>query len=271
MLSKASIQKLRGYSRKKQRQEEGRLLVEGWRTLQSVLEAGIPLEWLLVAEGGEGASGPPGLVERLVKRALRMDRVPRTQMEQLAHSVTPADLAAVVAWSPLGPDGLLQVLRGPVHRTGSGIESRRLVVVADGLSDPGNLGTIIRTADWFGADAVFAGRGSVEVTNPKVVQSTMGSLFQMPVGVGDSTVEFLESLAAVGFRRISLELDGAADLREVVWPEKVVLVVGNEAHGVAAETSARVDQRVMIPRFGKAESLNAAAAVAVVLGRIVLG
>ena len=109
------------------------------------------------------------------------------------------------------------------------------------------------------------------MTNPKVVQSTMGSLFQMPVGVGDSTVEFLESLAAVGIHRISLELDGAADLREVVWPEKVVLVVGNEAHGVAAETSARVDQRVMIPRFGKAESLNAAAAVAVVLGRIVLG
>ena len=246
-------------------------MVEGWRSLESALNAGIPLEWLLVSGNPRQTPEQADLLDRLSAKAIRTDAATREQMDQLTHAVTPSDLAGLVVWRPFGPDEILRLLSRPDRRPGRSGEPRRVVVVVDRLADPGNLGTIIRTADWFGADAVFAGPGSVEVTNPKVVQATMGSLFQIPVGEGDSTGAFLDSLHSAGFRRVSLQLDGGTDLREVVWPEKVALVVGNEAHGVSAETRDRADLRVMIPGFGRAESLNAAVAVAVVLGRIVLG
>jgi TrmH family RNA methyltransferase len=98
----------------------------------------------------------------------------------------------------------------------------------------------------------------------------MGSLFQVPVGTGGDLGPALERLQAERFSVVSLELDGALDLREVDWPERLVLVVGNEARGVSEAIGSRADLRVRIPRFGRAESLNAAASVAVILGQICL-
>ncbi|MEZ5275676.1 MAG: RNA methyltransferase [Opitutaceae bacterium] len=269
MLSKASVQKLRGYSRKKLRVAEGRCLVEGWRSLEAALDAGIAIEWLLETGGRTIEADRVGLLERLRERAVRVEVASSAQMRQITHSVTPPELAGLVSWSPRGPVEL-----GTGITTGAvscGVSGPLVVVVADGVGDPGNLGTLIRTADWFGAAGFFAGPGSVELTNPKVVQATMGSLFQLPVGTGDSTVDFIEALRVDGFSVASLELGGATDVRSINWPDKLVLVVGNEARGVSPEVRARADFRAMIPRFGHAESLNAAASVAVVLGQIRLG
>ena len=92
----------------------------------------------------------------------------------------------------------------------------------------------------------------------------------MPVGSGDSTASFVGALKADGFTVVSLELGGGTDMRDMLWPDQLVLVVGNEARGVSSEVTRLADERMMIPRFGKAESLNAAASVAVILGRIML-
>jgi len=270
MLSKAGIRDLQRYARKKHRVVEGRLLVEGWRSIEAVLNSGADIEWLLVSEEVDDDGLPPGLMDRLVSCAGRTDRIPPYQLKTITSSVTPSGLAALVAWAPLNTHDLLAAISPSPGQGAVRDRSDQLVVVADGVSDPGNLGAIIRTADWFGAAAVFAGTGSVELTNPKVVQATMGSLFQLPMGLGVSTVDILGRLKDLGFSVVSLELRGEFDVRTVAWPEKLALVVGNESRGISAEVSALADRRVMIPRFGKAESLNAAASIAVILGQIFL-
>lgn len=264
MLSKAGIRELQRAQRKKHRIGDGRLLVEGWRSLQAAAEAGVSIEWLLISEAADTDGWPDDLVETLTPGARRVDRIPHAEMKMVCASVTPPGLAALLSWRPADGDVLIGDLAS-LHGTG---DRSRLVVVADAVTDPGNLGTIIRTADWFGASAVFAGHGSVDVTNPKVVQSTMGSLFQLPINAGEPVGPTLERLKQAGYAVVSLELEGAIDAREVVWPDDLVLVVGNEAHGVSQEASRLADLRVRIPGFGRAESLNAAASVAAILGQI---
>lgn len=266
MLSKARIRELQRYHRKKHRIADGRLLVEGWRSLEAVAGAGVVIDSLFLAEEVDEKGLPAGLIAELSSRSKRTERVTPTQMKSLSSSVTPPDLAALIAWRPLEIDALIDAIPADPGNADDRMGGVRLLVVADGVSDPGNMGTIIRTADWFGAGGVFCGPGSVELTNPKVVQATMGSLFQLPVSAGDSTAAFLGRVRELGYSVVSLELDGATDIREVAWPEKLVVVVGNEARGVSDDTRALADQRVMIPRFGRAESLNAAAALAAALG-----
>lgn len=267
MLSKAAIRELQRYHRKKHRQADRRLLVEGWRSLEAVVERGIRLEWLLVAENDEGQTPPGDLIGRLTAVAGRTDHIADVQMKAICRSVTPQGLAALIAWEPMAPDELADFVTtaDPV------VDGPRILIVADGVADPGNLGTIIRTADWFGACGVFAGPGSVELTNPKLVQATMGSLFNLPVGSGPSTGACLRTLKSTGWSVVSLELEGETDVRDLRLPDQTVLVVGNEAHGVSDETGQYADHRVFLPRFGRAESLNAAISVAAVLGRSRLG
>lgn len=232
--------------------------------MQAAAEAGAVIEWLLISEASEPEGWPDDLIETLTPKARRVDRITEAEMKGICASVTPPGLAALLSWRAVDGDVLIGDLAS-VQGTG---DRSRMVVVADAVTDPGNMGTIIRTADWFGAEAVIAGIGSVDVTNPKVVQSTMGSLFQQPVSAGQPVGSTLERLQGAGYSVASLELDGATDIREIDWPDDVVLVVGNEAHGVSEEASRLADFRVRIPRFGRVESLNAAASVAVILGHL---
>ena len=270
MLSKARIRDLQRTHRKKHRVADGRLLVEGWRSLEAVAGAGIVIDMLFLAEEIDEADLPAGLIAELSSRSKQTDRVTPAQMKALSSSVTPPNLAALITWRPLETDALVDAISGEPRNADDRMGGSRLLVVADGVSDPGNLGTIIRTADWFGARGVFCGPGSVELTNPKVVQATMGSIFQLPVGAGDSTRAYLERVRELGYSLVSLELDGATDIREVAWPKKLVVIVGNESHGVSDDARALADRRVRIPRFGRAESLNAAAALAAILGHVCL-
>jgi TrmH family RNA methyltransferase len=153
-----------------------------------------------------------------------------------------------------------------------------LIVALDRISEPGNVGTIIRSADWFGADAVLLSEGSVELYNPKVVRSTMGSLFHLPVialpdgtGPAPGVRTFAEALTvcrAAGYTLYGADVNAASDIRTIHFAQKSLIVFGNEAHGLAPEAAALLDERVLIPKFGQAESLNAAAAAAVVLSTL---
>ncbi|AET57185.1 tRNA/rRNA methyltransferase (spou) [Paenibacillus terrae HPL-003] len=139
-----------------------------------------------------------------------------------------------------------------------------LVMVLDGVQDPGNVGTIIRSADAAGAAGVILGHGCADLYNPKTIRSTMGSLFHLPVIEG-SLEELLPQAKSKGARLISTSLDAslscyAVDLRVSAW-----LVIGNEGQGISASTARMVDESVFIPMQGQAESLNAAMASTVLL------
>jgi TrmH family RNA methyltransferase len=178
----------------------------------------------------------------------------------VADTVTSQGVAAVVKKFLAGSDSELEKLLK---------DGNDFVVALDQVGDPGNLGAIIRTSDWFGVDAILLSQNSVELYNPKVVRSTMGSLFHLPIlefsdGLG-SFADALSKLRRGGFKLYGTQVSGISDIRTITWPKKSVLVIGNEARGISPEISRILDERVAIPKFGKAESLNASVAAGVFL------
>ena len=139
------------------------------------------------------------------------------------------------------------------------------LLVSDGVSDPGNLGTLIRTAECSGVGGVVLLKGTVDPYSPKVVRSTMGSIFRVPLYFAQ--VQDIEQ-ALKEYSVVATVLDGSKDLYDVDFPEKVAVVVGNEAHGVSKEVADLSQIRVLIPMCGQSESLNASVAGSVVMYEI---
>lgn len=139
-------------------------------------------------------------------------------------------------------------------------------LVLDGIQDPGNLGTIIRLADWFGIEQIICNEDTVDVYNPKVIQASMGSFLRVNV-VYDDIHNFLkESPHSV----IGTDMEGD-NLYEYAFPEKFSLVLGNEGNGIRPATEQLLTQKITIPRFGKSratESLNVSMAAGIILGQI---
>ena len=194
------------------------------------------------------------------------------------HTVTPRVMAAMSA----DAQGVFAVVAttalaaGPQPQedgagAGEGLAERlagaRLVAVLAEAQDPGNAGTIIRTADAAGADAVVLVRGSVDATNPKVVRSTAGSLFHLPVLTGAGLGEALEALDNAGLAILAADGSGPVNLFDAdeLLARPCAWLFGNEARGLAPEALERAEAVVSVPVLGAAESLNVAAAAAVCL------
>ncbi|MCM3628700.1 RNA methyltransferase [Paenibacillus glycanilyticus] len=139
-----------------------------------------------------------------------------------------------------------------------------LVVVLDGVRDPGNVGTIIRSADAVGADAVVLGKGSVDLYNPKTVRSTMGSLFHLPIIEAD-LAELLPEAQSRGIKLVGTSLQAAHTCYSYDWTSSTWLLMGNESEGLSEAVRQTVDESVIIPMQGDAESLNVAMASTVLL------
>ena len=139
------------------------------------------------------------------------------------------------------------------------------IICLDGLKDPGNLGTIIRTADWFGVKNIILSEDAVDPYNDKVVRSTMGSIFRVNIFESEGLVRTLEELKKRGYKMVSLEMKGEEIRDKEMGDKKCVYVFGSESHGVRAELEKLVDKRYTIPGSGSAESLNVAVACGIVL------
>jgi RNA methyltransferase, TrmH family len=177
-------------------------------------------------------------------------------MAELAQTVTPQGLLAVCPFIDTSLDALLAA-------------APRLVVVLANVRDPGNAGTVLRTADAAGADGVIFADASVDAYNSKCVRSSAGSLFHLPIVLGVPLVSAAEQLRAAGLTvlaadgRAALSLDEADTAGRLARPTSWLF--GNEAWGLPAELLALADEAVAVPIYGRAESLNLAAAAAVCL------
>lgn len=165
------------------------------------------------------------------------------------------------------PQGIVAVCR-QLSFDWADVADARLLVICAQVRDPGNAGTVIRCADAFGADAVILTSGSVDIYNPKVVRSTVGSLFHMPILTGADLRDAVDRVHAMGMQVLAADGDGAPlDLKqtrgELVAP--TAWIMGNEAWGLPAEDRALADEVVAVPMWGGAESLNLSSAAAVCL------
>jgi TrmH family RNA methyltransferase len=239
----ARVKDARKLSRRSVRAERRLFLADGPKAVEGARSAGcVDAIFATRAAAGQYADLLGAAVTLVDERALAA----------LSDSVTPAGVVAVCRFLPEPP---------PI---GSG---DRLVALAADVRDPGNAGTLIRTADAVGADSVWLTGESVDRYNPKTIRASVGSLFHLPVGVEPDPAEAVEAARAAGLTVLATAGDGDVDLFEAdeLLAGPTAWLFGNEAHGLPPELAARADHRVRIPMRGAAESLNLSTAAAVCL------
>ncbi|NTV92749.1 MAG: RNA methyltransferase [Chlorobiaceae bacterium] len=260
-LSKAKLRRFAKLQEKKYRDQDGLFLAEGLRTVRELCQ-NIPDESMLLAllfrEGELGELG--GFPE------IPADKLYVMNSEQCSLLSTTA-----------APQGVIGIFRQQPERfEPSGFEGgkdRSLLVALDDVQDPGNVGTILRTAAWFGADALICSAGTADRYNAKVVRSSAGSLYGLPHYAVECLDSALEKLAARGYTIICSSLDGEDFRSFESWPQKQVLVIGNEANGVSRAVRNLAGMLVRIPHGGdtsSVESLNASVSAAILMERLVL-
>lgn len=139
------------------------------------------------------------------------------------------------------------------------------LLLLEGIQDPGNLGTMIRTSEAAGFDAIVTDGRTVDVYNPKVIRSTMGGIFRVPVMVADDFKDFLQSLKETGVTLYAALLEGSQDFHEITYNNRAGILIGNEGNGLSKEIAELSDVHVKIPMAGEVESLNAAVAAALMM------
>ena len=167
------------------------------------------------------------------------------------------------------PQGILCVCRKNEETADDFLSGRRIgelrLLILEGIQDPGNLGTMIRTAEGAGFDAIIADENTVDVYNPKVTRSTMGSLFRMPVIYTQDLPAFIDDIKQSSVTVYAAHLDGEKSYREVRYGSRIAFLIGNEGAGLSDEITKKADELVRIPMQGKLESLNAAVAAALLM------
>ncbi len=224
------------------------MVVEGAELLSVSFEAGQPVESVYVAPEGRSNPAVAAVVDRVFASGARVFDLAPGVIERIADTVAPQPVLAVVGFVP----ALLEDIR-----------EVSMVMVCVDVRDPGNMGTMIRTADAAGVGAVVCCDGTVDPTNPKTVRSSAGSLFQVPVVAGGEPHEVIESLRGWGFTTVGAVVRGGDDYAEFDWSQKVAMVFGNESSGLGSEIAERLDVQVSVPMAGHAESLNVSVSAAV--------
>lgn len=242
MLTKNTIKQIASLRQQKFRKELGLFVVEGRKMTEELLQSGFETVGMYATEAF--------LVD--YPTFSKAEVVSEMQMEQMSGQDTPPGILAVVK----------------IPQQGEIKTSTRLVLALDGIANPGNMGTLIRTAEWFGIHDVVCSNDCVELWNPKTVQATMGSLFRMKVWRTDLAT-YLQDAKAKGKAIYGALLEGENLFQMKAKPEGI-LVIGSESHGIRAEVLPCITHPVTIPRVSSSptESLNAAVAGAIIIAEM---
>lgn len=237
MLSKNELKYIQSLCQKKQRSAERLFIAEGVKLAAELLAYGYPVEKIYALDEWEA----PDL-------HLPVTRISSMEMEKISSLQTPNQVLVIARQKE--PDG------EPVWK-------KKITLVLDGIQDPGNLGTIIRIADWFGIDQIVASHDTVELYNPKVIQSTMGSFLRVSIWYRD-----LKTLLSAPQVPVYGALLNGTSMYRIQPIEEGILVIGNESKGIRDNILPLITDAVTIPRIGKAESLNAAVATGILLSQL---
>jgi RNA methyltransferase, TrmH family len=258
-LRSPKVRAARQLAKRALRQRSRAFLVEGPQAVGEALTSGASLTEVFVT--GEGASRYEALVGEARRQGAAVYLVGAEVMTELAQTVTPQGLVGVCGFVDVPLSGL--ACPGPDR------DSPGLVVVLAHVRDPGNAGTVLRTADAAGANGVIFTNASVDPYNGKCVRASAGSLFHLPVVVGVSPAEAVASLRAAGLRILAADGRAGRSLDEVTaaggLDGPTAWLFGNEAWGLPDDVLALADEAVAVPIYGRAESLNLAVAAAVCL------
>ncbi len=253
-LTKNAVKEIRALEKKKARENSGLFVVEGVRLLREAVSSHFTMQSLYHTAGSMDDPGTRRLLAEARNRSVDCHLVSDRQMESISWTEQNQGVLGVMRQQNPPADALL--LPGP---------EESYIVGLDGVADPGNLGSIIRSSDWFGVHGMVLGRNCVDLYNPKVVRSTMGSLFHFPAALDVDLLPLLSHAKSMGYTVYVTAADGEQHFDRVRFARKSFIVFGSEAWGVSDQVRELSDVRVAIRRYGLAESLNVGVACGIVL------
>lgn len=225
---------------KKHRELQQQFLIEGMHLVQEVLDSDWNVEAIILQDG---IPAPDEI------QSEKITVVAENVMQYLTDTKTPQGIIAVVKMKELK------------------LVANEKLLLLDAIQDPGNVGTMIRTADAAGFDGVVLGDGTVDLYNDKVIRSSQGSLFHLPIA-RKNLLDYTAELKGENVTIWGSTLEHASPIQEIDVPEKIALIVGNEGAGVDDKLLQEADQRIHIPIYGRAESLNVSVATGIMLYQI---
>ncbi|MEH7439829.1 RNA methyltransferase [Neobacillus drentensis] len=228
---------------KKERDNTESFIVEGFHLVEEALKQGEQVLEIIVSE--------------------KIGLPPRWDVSSTPVTLVTEEISDLLTETE-APQGIYAVCRMPSKRTEAQAEEGQTYLLIDAVQDPGNLGTMIRTADAAGMDAVIVGRGSVDIYNSKVLRAAQGSHFHLPILRADLH-EWVDKLHEKNIPVYGTALEGAEVYTEIAGGESFALIVGNEGSGVGKDLLSTTTKNLFIPIYGKSESLNVAVATGVLL------
>ncbi|KIC63015.1 TrmH family RNA methyltransferase [Chryseobacterium taiwanense] len=239
MLTAHTIKILQSLDKKKFRQKYNLFLVEGNKTIRELFDSKFKIKEIFSTDP-----------QKLDHSNVPVTHVSENELKKISFLMNPKDSVAVCS----------------LNEEQTEIEDKKIQLVLDGIQDPGNLGTIIRLADWFGIEQIVCSEDTVDFYNPKVVQATMGSFTRVNIVYTDLT-EFLSHTKNIN---VGTDMIGES-IYSFEKPENLNLILGNEGNGIRPETEKLLHKNITIPRFGKSqstESLNVSMAAGIILGQL---
>jgi RNA methyltransferase, TrmH family len=235
---------------KKHRVDRMEFIVEGYRFAMEAIASSFEVKYLFLSEEHAASFIKLGILNNL-KPATRVLTLTNKLFKSLSSTENPQGILAVVKLERVIPK-----------------ETNGFYVLTDKIQDPGNMGTIIRTAHAAGSLGVITTKGTVDVYNEKTLRSTMGSIFKVPI-LEDNDLSLVKNLQGKGYKLVVTSLQAKEAIYGKDLTGKVIIAVGNEGNGISEEVLSLADERVKLPMPGDAESLNAAVAVSIVIYEIV--
>jgi TrmH family RNA methyltransferase len=243
MLTKATIKDIQSLQHKKFRNEFNAFSAEGTKLVEELLSSGAyRCQRLFALQSWSGWN----MANRFISNQTETHVVEPFEMERISSLSSPGQVLAVFSMREAVVDFEVK---------------GRITLALDDIQDPGNMGTIIRTADWFGIQNIVCSLNSVDCYNPKVVQSTMASLARVNVVYTDLSA-WLDNNHSVPILAASME---GEIINKSKFSDEGILIIGNEGKGISSEILEKSDRKITIPRIGSAESLNAAVATSILL------
>lgn len=245
------IKEVKGLYKRKDRWKEGLFIIEGIKIIEEAFLNNVELKYIIISDKIKTTVEGSNFYE-MIKYNKNLVYTTENIFKDISDTENSQGIIGIAKFYSTSLDELLSI-------------DNPSIVFLDGLQDPGNLGTIIRTCDAFNLDGIILGEGSVDPYNAKVVRATMGSIFRVPLVISNNSIETLYELKYNNIKVLSTSLESSVPVFNMDFREGFALVIGNESKGVSKDIINISDALIKIPMPGLAESLNAGVAASIIM------
>lgn len=251
MISKNQLKQYSFLKQKKYRKEENKFIVEGKKLVEELINSNFEVEVILITNSFQEKNKL--FIDELNKHKIQIELIQQKELDKLAETETPQGIIAIAK---------IKEQKFSLDKINSNI-----IIAFENINEPGNLGTMLRTADWLGFNDILISKNSVELYNPKTIRSSMGSIFHLNIHNEIDLYNVCENLKTREYKIYCTDTNGES-LDKLKYDEKLIIVFSNEANGPTENLIKISDRKITIPSRGKAESLNVSSACSIILYEI---